>query len=187
VVISNEAVISKPLAGAGQPNAACPATAPPSIRNDDNGSSIGALWQFGKFRMADLGDLLQWTEIKLMCPNNPMGTVDLFMVNHHGLDRSNSPAMVHGLQPKVAIVNNGERKGISPDVAKTLRSSPGIQDIWQLHYSTTAGPELNAPEQFLANMKAQDCQGYAIKISARRDGSFTVTNARNNFSKTYKP
>ena len=187
VVVSNEAVISKPLAGAGKPNTACPATAPEQIRGDDNAASIGALWQFGKFRMADLGDLLQWAEIKLMCPNNPMGAVDLFMVNHHGLDRSNSPAMVHGLQPKVAIVNNGERKGISPDVAKTLRSSPGIQDIWQLHYSTTAGPELNAPEQFLANMKAQDCQGYGIKISARRDGSFTVTNARNNFSKTYKP
>jgi len=187
VVVSNEDVVSKPLPGAGQPNPACPAVAPEAIRGDDNASSIGALWQFGKFRMADLGDLLQWAEIKLMCPNNPMGKVDLFMVNHHGLDRSNSPAMVHGLQPKVAIVNNGERKGVSPDVAKTLRSSPGIQDIWQLHYSVTAGPELNAPEQFLANMKAQDCQGHYFKVSARRDGSFTVTNSRNSFSKTYKP
>jgi beta-lactamase superfamily II metal-dependent hydrolase len=187
VVISNEEAIRKPLAGGGKPNSACPADAPEPIRGDDNAASIGTVWQFGKFRMADFGDLLQWAEIKLMCPNNPIGTVDLLMVNHHGLDRSNHPALVHALQPKVGIVNNGERKGISPAVAKTLRSSPGIQDIWQLHYSVTAGPELNAPEQFLANMKAQDCQGHWIKVSARRDGSFTVTNNRNNFSKTYKP
>jgi competence protein ComEC len=186
VVASNEQVISKPLAGGGKPNPACPADAPAQIRGDDNAASIGTLWQFGKFRMADFGDLLQWAEIKLMCPNNPIGTVDLFMVNHHGLDRSNSAAIVHGLQPKVAIVNNGERKGISADVARTLRTSPGIQDIWQLHYSTTAGPELNAPEQFLANMTAKDCQGNSIKVSARRDGSFTVTNARNGFSKNYR-
>jgi hypothetical protein len=66
-----------------------------------------------------------------------------------------------------------------------MRSSPGIQDIWQLHYSATAGPDNNAPEQFLANMKQQDCQGFSIKVSAKRDGSFTVTNMRNNFSKTY--
>ncbi len=186
VVVSNEEVISRPLAGGGKPNPACPADPPAQIRGDDNAASIGTVWQFGKFRMADFGDLLQWAEIKLMCPNNPIGAVDLFMVNHHGLDRSNSAAIVHGLQPKVAIVNNGERKGISPDVAKTLRTSPGIQDIWQLHYSTTAGPELNAPEQFLANMTAKDCQGNSIKVSARRDGSFTVTNVRNNFSKTYR-
>ncbi len=187
VVASNEEVIKAPLPGAGKPNGACPAVAPEPFRNDDNGSSIGTVWQFGKFRMADFGDLLQWAEIKLMCPNNPIGQVDLYMVNHHGLDRSNSPALVHGLQPKVAIVNNGERKGVSPEVARTLRSSPGIQDIWQLHYSSSAGAELNAPEQFLANMKAQDCQGSWIKVSARRDGSFTVTNGRNNFAKTYKP
>jgi hypothetical protein len=113
--------------------------------------------------------------------------VDLYLVNHHGLNQSNSPALVHALAAKVGIVNNGERKGISPDVARILRSSPGMQDIWQLHYSAVAGADLNAPEQFIANMKQQDCQGHAIKVSARRDGSFTVTNLRNNFSKTYKP
>jgi len=94
---------------------------------------------------------------------------------------------VHALRAKAAITNNGERKGIAPDVVKTLRSTPGGMDIWQLHYSTMAGPELNAPEEFIGNMKQQDCQGFAIKVSARRDGGFTVTNLRNNFSKTYKP
>lgn len=186
-VVSNEEVITKPMPGAGKPNAACPATPPDAIRGDDNAASIGTVWQFGKFRMADFGDLLQWAEIKLMCPNNPIGSVDLLMVNHHGLGQSNAPALVHGLQPKVAVVNNGERKGISPEVARTLRSSPGIQDIWQLHYSTLAGADLNAPEQNLANLKAQNCEGHWIQISARRDGSFVVTNHRNSVSKTYKP
>ena len=187
VVISNEAVITKPLPGAGKPNPACPATLPAEIRGDDNAASIGTLWQFGKFRMGDFGDLLQWAEMKLMCPNNPVGSVDLLMIDQHGLGNSNSPAFIHGLAPKVVISNNAERKGIAPEVVKTLRSSPGIQDVWQSHFSTMAGPDGNAPEQFLANMSAQDCQGFSIKISARRDGSFTVTNMRNKFSKTYKP
>jgi competence protein ComEC len=187
VLTSNEEVINRPLTGGGKPNAACPAELLPPTKGDDNASSIGTLWEFGKFRMADFADLLQWVEMKLMCPNNPIGTVNLLMGSHHGMPASSSPALVHALGAKAVITNNGERKGIAPDVVKTLRSAPGGMDIWQLHYSTMAGPELNAPEEFIANMKQQDCQGFAIKISARRDGSFTVTNLRTNFSKTYKP
>jgi competence protein ComEC len=187
VLTSNEDVIQKPLAGGGQPNGACPADLLPPSRGDDNAASIGTLWQFGKFRMADFGDLLQWVEMKLMCPSNPVGTVDLLMGSHHGLAFSNSPALIHALRPKATITNNGERKGIAPEVVKILRGSPGGLDIWQLHYSSIAGEEFNAPEQFIANMKQQDCQGFAVKISARRDGSFTITNLRNNFTKAYKP
>jgi hypothetical protein len=113
--------------------------------------------------------------------------VDLLMVSHHGLAYSNSEALVHALAPKVGIVNSGERKGVAPDVAKVLRSSPGLADVWQLHYSTTAGPDYNTSEDHIANMKAQGCEGNWIKVSARRDGTFTVTNTRNNVSKTYKP
>lgn len=187
VLTSNEETIQKPLPGAGQPNAACPAELLPPTKMDDNGSSVGTLWEFGKFRMADFGDLLQWVEMKLMCPNNPVGTVSLLMGSHHGMAASSSPALVHALRAKAIITNNGERKGIAPEVVKILRSTPSPMDIWQLHYSTMAGPDLNAPEDFIANMKQADCQGFAIKVSARRDGSFTVTNLRNNFSKTYKP
>lgn len=187
VLTSAEQVLSKPLSGGGKVNGACPEEKLPEERGDDNASSIGTLWQFGKFRMADFADLLKWVELKLMCPKTPVGPVDLFMVSHHGLAFSNSAALIHGLQPKVAISNNGERKGIAPDVTKVLRSSPGLQDIWQLHYSTTAGPDLNTSEDHIANMKAQGCEGHWIKVSVRRDGTFTVTNSRNNVSKTYKP
>jgi competence protein ComEC len=187
VLTSNEQIIQKPLPGGGQANAACPATPPEVQHVDDNAACVGTLWQFGKFRMADFADLLQWMEVKLMCPSNPIGTVDLLMGSHHGLTMSNNAALVHALRPKVTIVNNGETKGIAPEVAQILRSSPGSPDIWQMHYSKTAGAEFNAPEQFIANMSAQDCQGFAVKVTARRDGSFTVTNLRNQFAKTYKP
>jgi hypothetical protein len=187
VLTSNEEVIQKRLAGGGQSNRACPPDLLPPTRIDDNAACIGTLWQFGQFRMADFSDLLQWVEMKLMCPSNPVGTVDLLMGSHHGLAVSSSPSLVHALRPKATIVNNGERKGIDPEVVKVLRNSPGGLDVWQLHYSIVAGAEFNAPEPFIANMKQQDCQGFAIKISARRDGSFTITNLRNDFTKTYKP
>jgi competence protein ComEC len=69
-----------------------------------------------------------------------------------------------------------------------IKSSPGFEDLWQLHYSFAAGEEKNSPEQFIANMEQeQQCRGKMIKVSVQKDGSFTVTNARNDFSKTYKP
>ena len=187
VVTSNEEVLTEPMEGAGQPNEFCPATLPERVQADDNGASIGTIWEFGEFRMADFADLLQWAEMKLMCPNNPIGTVDLFMLSHHGLAASNSAALVHALQPKATITDNGERKGIAPEVVQVLRSAPSKPDVWQLHLSTTAGEGNNAPEDFLANLSQENCEGHWIKVSARRDGSFTITNSRNNFSKTYQP
>jgi competence protein ComEC len=185
VVTSGEAVLHKPLPGAGKANAACPATPTEVLEADDNSGSIGTIWEFGKFRMGDFGDLLHWVENRAVCPTDMIGKVDLFLVNHHGVNLSNSPEFLAALQPKVSIMNNGERKGGAPEVFKNLRGAPRFQDVWQAHYSTTAGED-NAKEDFIANMKQKDCQGFAIKVSARKDGSFTVTNLRNNFTKTYK-
>ena len=107
------------------------------------------------------------------------------MVSHHGLKLSNSKMLVHALHPKVAIMNNGPRKGGEPQVFDILKSSPGIMDIWQAHLSPTA-KEKNSPENFIANV-TDTCEGKSIKVSAQRDGTFTVTNLRSGFSKTYKP
>ena len=150
---------------------------------DDNAGSIGILLQYGKFRMADFGDLLGAIEYDLMCPANPVGTVDLFMVSHHGFKQSNSEVLVHSLHPKVAIMNNGPRKGGQPEVFDIVRSSPGFEDLWQLHYSPTA-KDKNSPENMIANMDAQ-CQGRAIKVSVNSNGHFTVTNLRTDYSKKY--
>ncbi len=147
-----------------------------------------------------------------MCPNNPIGTIDLFVVSHHGLGVSNSPALVHGLRPRVAVVNNGTRKGAVPASMQTLFSSPGIEDVWQIHFSQLSGQEYTVPGMFIANSiddpltampiqpiaapapgpntpppPAHNGPAYWIKVSAQTDGTFTVTNARNGFAKTYGP
>jgi competence protein ComEC len=184
VTAGGEALI-KPLRKAGKPDALCASIQPEKVDNDDNAGSVGMLFEFGRFRMLDLADLLQAVEYKLMCPRNLVGTVDLFMVSHHGFRRSNSQLLIHAIQPRVAVMNNGPRKGGDPQVFDILRTSPGFQDLWQLHLSPAAGDK-NSPEDFIANLIEQ-CEAKLIKVSARRDGSFTVTNTRNNYSKIYRP
>jgi competence protein ComEC len=185
VVTAGGKAISKPLPGGGQPNEFAPAGRPTYQDRDDNAGSIGLLYEFGKFRMLDLADLLSPIEYDLVCPKNLVGAVDLFMVSHHGLKVSNSKFLVHALRPKVAIMNNGARKGGEPDTMDVLKNSPGLQDLWQLHYSR-AGGQKNAPADFIANPK-EPCDAKLIKVTVQRDGAFTVTNTRNSFSKTYKP
>ncbi len=167
-----------------KPNPLCTGVTRPTYTDkDDNAGSIGILLEYGKFRMADFGDLLGAIEYDLMCPANPVGAVDLFMVSHHGFKQSNSEVLVHSLSPKVAIMNNGPRKGGEPQVFDILKSSPGFEDLWQLHYSPTA-KDKNAPENMIANMDAQ-CEGKAIKVSVQADGKFSVTNLRTGFKKDY--
>ena len=92
---------------------------------------------FGQFRTIDLGDLTWNHEGQLMCPNNKLGTVDLYLTSHHGINQSNSAPLVHGLRPRVAIMNNGTRKGGAVESFQVLESSPGLEDLLQLHWSTT--------------------------------------------------
>jgi hypothetical protein len=60
-----------------------------------------------------------------------------------------------------------------------------LEDIWQLHYQAQGGPDNNAPEQFIACPNAAERGGDWIKVSAQANGSFTVTNKCNSFTKTY--
>jgi hypothetical protein len=133
--------------------------------------------------MVDLGDLSWNKELELMCPNNPVGNVDLLMIGYHGADAANSPALIHSLRPKVTIMNNGAKKTGSPSVLKTIKASPGLQAAYQLHWSVNA-PDDNPPDEFIANLKDSP-DGKWIRVSARKDGSFTVTNGRNNVSKSF--
>lgn len=172
------------LANEGEPNALCSSSpGPQPLDSDDNAGSVGLLYEFGRFRMLDLADLLQAVEYKLMCPINVIGSVDLFMVSHHGFKASNSRLLVHSVRPRVAILNNSARKGGEPEVLDILRSSPGFQDLWQMHRSAAAG-ERNAPEDFIAN-PGEPCEARAITVAALYNGIFTVSNTGNNFSRTY--
>jgi competence protein ComEC len=194
IVASGGEVIPDALEGAGQPNPFCPE--PPS-RPDrgENPASVALLYTLGAFRMADFADLTKGREYELMCPVNRAGPVDLWMVSHHGMDMSNGRWLVHALAPQVAILNNGAKKGGKPEPLGVIRSSPGLADLWQLHYSLEA-KELNAPEQFIANPQTgQNPASFGemlgdgarwIKVVASEDGEFTVTNSRNNFSRTYR-
>ena len=203
------------LPGGGRANAACAGVQKKdesAYMDPDNGESAGFLLAYGRFRTVDLGDLTWNGELDLMCPTNRIGTVDLYLTSHHGLAKSGSPALVHGLQPRVAVMNNGTRKGGELDTFKVLRELSGLEDLWQLHWSYNVGLE-NTPATFVANIEdnatlggvlappqgggarggpggfggAAHTPAYLIKVSAQQDGTFTVTNTRNSFSKTYRP
>ena len=95
---------------------------------------------------------------------------------------------------------------------RTVFSAPGFEDLWQAHFSLWSGQEYTVPGLFIANMvdeqgpsmpiapalpprpgasaappPAHDGVAYWVKVSAQQDGTYTVTNARNGFSKTYTP
>jgi beta-lactamase superfamily II metal-dependent hydrolase len=177
-------VIDQPLPGAGQPNAACADVQPKATDPSENARSIGMFIKFGALRIVDLGDLTWDKELDLMCPNNKLGKADIFIVSHHGLDQSNSPALVHALQPRVAIMDNGTKKGGAATVFDILKSSPALQDIWQLHFADAGGSEHNTTDPFIANVTEADT-GFYLKVTAHEDGSFEVYNPRNKFSKNY--
>jgi beta-lactamase superfamily II metal-dependent hydrolase len=201
--------IREPVTGAGQSNPLCVAHQPKDADPSENAQSVGSHFTFGRFRALHLGDLTWNKEFALACPRNLLGSVDVFVVTHHGQPVSNPPALVHALAPRVAIMNNGTRKGGQPDTMKVLFSSPGLEDLWQLHFSLLSGQEYTVPGIFIANVAdeqpssmplqpivapapgpgapppAHDGPAFWIKVAARDDGSFSVTNARNGFSKGY--
>jgi competence protein ComEC len=183
IVTANGEKLTQPLCRPCAANPSCAGFVPKPTDTSENARSVGSMIAFGRFRMVDLGDLTWNKEHELACPNNLLGTVDLYLTTHHGLDQSGLAALVHGLQPRVAVMNNGPRKGGSVEAIDTVRRSPGLEDFWQLHYAVGAGAA-NMPAPMIANL--DESGAHYIKVSAQRDGSFTVTNSRTNETRTYK-
>jgi competence protein ComEC len=176
--------ITSPLPGAGEANSYCksePAAAPDST---ENARSVGVLITYGRFRFLDLGDLTRKKELEIACPNNLLGTVDLFLVTHHGADLSNSKALVWALHPRVAVLDNGARKGSSPAAWQIVHDSPGLEDLWQLHYAAESDKDHNIAFERIVNVK-ENCEGKYLKVAAERDGTFTVINGRTGVARTY--
>jgi hypothetical protein len=139
---------------------------------------------YNKFRMVDLGDLTWNKEYDLVCPANKLGTADVYVVSHHGTATSGSPQLLHAIHPRVAIMENGPRKGGSAAAWQIVHDSPGLQDLWQLHFAVDGGKEHNSADQFIGNVD-ELCEAKWIKLTVRPDGSFTVFNARNKFERQY--
>jgi len=176
--------ITSPVAANPEANSYCKSE--PAAPDDatENARSVGVMVTYGQFRFLDLGDLTKKKELELACPNNMLGTADLFLVSHHGSDQSNSKALVWALHPRVAVIDNGARKGASPAAWQIVHDSPGIEDLWQLHYAAGSDKDHNVDPDHIANVK-ENCEGKSFKIAADADGSFTLTNTRTGAQKTY--
>jgi competence protein ComEC len=184
IVSSDAALIEKPLPGAGQDNPFCKDAEQFPADTTENLRSLGTFINFGKLRILDLGDLTHDKEMQLVCPVNKIGKIDIYIVSHHGWAQSSSPAFVHGLAPRVAIMDNGAKKGGTPSVLDIIRKSPGLEDLWQLHFSEEGGAAHNVAAEFIANPDGPDAAN-DLELTAHPDGSFEVFNSRTQKSKSY--
>jgi beta-lactamase superfamily II metal-dependent hydrolase len=177
VVSGDGEVIAKPLAAGGEQNAACAASPVKEPEGTENDRSLGMVITFGKLRILDLGDLTWAKERPLMCPVDKLGKMDVYIVSHHGLVNSGSPALVDAIAPRVAIVDNGPRKGNAPATFETIEGSSRLKELWQLHTAEGSDAKHNVAQSRIANLPGPDAGNY-LKLTGRMDGSFSVTNGR---------
>ena len=111
--------------------------------------------------------------------------MDVLLSTHHGSSQSNPPALVHALAPRVVVMNNGAKKGGDASSWTIFKSSPGLEDLWQLHFAVAGGKDANVEDPYIANLEAPD--GNNIFLSAEPSGQFRLLNFRNKFEKIYNP
>jgi|SRR5215813_11256942 len=152
----------------------------------DNANSIAILLTFGRFKFFDGGDLTWNVENRLACPKNLLGATDVFQVDHHGVDSSNNPALIRAIQPRVAIIDSGPRKGAEPKTVATLNQSPEVEAIYQLHRNLRTRDQDNAMAGYIAN-EEEACQGNFIKVAIEPDSqSYTVSIPAKHISRRYR-
>jgi len=160
-------------------------TIPPS----DNDNSNVWLLEYGGFRFLNAGDLTWNLEGSLVTPVNRVGPVDVYLTSHHGRDDSNNTVFIHSLAPTVAIMNNGVLKGAMPDAVAGLKSSPGIQAIYQLHKNHRPGEAANnTADEFIANPGADQntCAGHLVEMTVAVEGlTYTVRIPSTGHARTY--
>jgi beta-lactamase superfamily II metal-dependent hydrolase len=184
VISSDGELIGKPLAGAGEANSYCNGAATPPADQTENSRSLGIEINFGKLKLLDLGDLTKDKEKALMCPVNKLGHIDVYIVSHHGWEQSSSPVLVDAIHARVAIMDNGAKKGGSTPVLQTIKAAPGLETLWQLHFSDEGGAANNTAAEYIANPQGPDA-GHFLELIAAKDGSFEVVNSRTGESKRY--
>src|SRR5262245_1104120 len=182
IVSTSGRIITAPAEGDGRANAACSPPPPAPGEATENPRSTGIHVQYGRFRFIDLGDLSGQPLFDLVCPKNLLGKADVYLVPHHGGADVVYPA-TFVVSPRVAIMNNGERKGGAPQAFAEMRRVPGLEDVWQIHKSRASGAE-NFADDRIANL--DETTAHWIKVSANENGTFTVTNGRTGATKSYR-
>jgi beta-lactamase superfamily II metal-dependent hydrolase len=159
---------------------------PKPVDASDNARSLGFLLSYGDFRFLDLGDLTWNIEHKLVSPSDKIGLIDVYQTTHHGLEISNNPVLLQTVKPRVAICNNGPRKGAHASVIAALRRVEGLEAIYQSHKNMTTTDAENTDPEFIAN-KAEKCEGELIHLSTAADGkTYTVKAGENGKQKEFK-
>jgi hypothetical protein len=187
IVMADAKPLAKPLPGAGEDNPACAGMEGMSNNGgEENARSTASVISYGKVKIAAFGDLTWDREKDLFCPTDKVGKVDVYLATHHGTALSGSAAAVNALQPIVAIVGNSARKGADAARMKTIKASPRIQGVWQLH-TTTVAPDVNVDPDMIANLEAtpDKDKAYNLRLRIEKSGKITVINERNGFNKTY--
>jgi competence protein ComEC len=157
-----------------------------AVDTSDNANSTVWRLDFGGFRFFDGGDLTWNMEAKLVAPHNLVGEVDVYQTDHHGLDVSNHPLLVQRLAPTVAVMNNGARKGGEPGTMATLKATPSIAAIFQLHRNVRVGPEGNTAAELIAN-EDEKCAGNLVHMVVAADGaSYTISIPATGVSRKFK-
>jgi len=152
----------------------------------DNVNSVGILLTFGRFKFFDGGDLTWNIENRLACPKNLVGPVDVYQVDHHGVDSSNNPLLVRALDPRVAVIDSGPRKGAEATTFATLSKVAGLQAVYQLHRNLRTPDKDNTMVAYIANEEEQ-CQGDFILLSVEPDGkSYKVSIPAKHFSRGFQ-
>ena len=197
VIASDGRLITTAVNGGGA-NPLCATAEQKPQASPENQRSVGALFTYGRFTFLDLGDFNWAKEVELSCPVNMVGEVTVYQTSRHAaFDDAGSPTHLYAIKPQVVVVNNGPRKGLggtSPGFREVstahydrIAASPGIEGIWQGHRSLLdPDPAHNTAEEMIANLEdTAECRGHWIRASVSQDGTFTVMNNRNGFTRSY--
>ncbi len=152
----------------------------------DNVNSVGFLLTFGRFKFWDGGDLSWNIENRMVCPKNLVGVIDVYQADHHGTDVSNNPTLLRALNPRVAVIDNGPRKGGDARVYAMLTSLKEIEGVYQLHRNLRTTDKENTMSGYIAN-EEEACQGNFIKLSVEpKSKSYTVSIPAKQISRSYQ-